>query len=168
MLRSPATEWLASDAAILYEESGASSYDIGFPGDGEQRGTNPASASTSSAAVFLAKQADDAIRWLVTSNDEANNNNNNNSTTNATGSNSTSTGEDTASASTVLRDTFVVYGTVLGVLLLVFCCVRVKFPRPYTIRKWVEEVKVSLLLAAVVFLAHWAGWRLFLEEAQTP
>jgi hypothetical protein len=166
MLRSPATEWLASDAAILYEESGASSYDRSFPAD-DYRGRNPASASTSSAAVFLATQADDAIRWLVASNDEANNNNNN-STTNATGSNSTSTGDGTASASTVLRDTFVVYGTVLGVLLLVFCCVRVKFPRPYTIRKWVEEVKVSLLLAAVVFLAHWAGWRLFLEEAQTP
>jgi hypothetical protein len=139
MLRSPATEWLASDAAMLYEESGASSYDS-FPAEELGRYPASASASTSSAAAFLATQTDDAIRWLVTGNDEANNNS---SSTNATGSNSTSTGDDgTASASTVLRDTFVVYGTVLGVLLLVFCCVRVKFPRPYTIRKWVEEVKV--------------------------
>jgi hypothetical protein len=44
----------------------------------------------------------------------------------------------------VLRDTFVVYGSVLAVTFLLFCYVRVKFPRPYSIRRWVEKFKTSL------------------------
>ena len=45
-----------------------------------------------------------------------------------------------------LRDTFMVYGGMLVVIFLTFCYVRRAFHKPYTIRRWVEECKVSMRL----------------------
>ena len=56
------------------------------------------------------------------------------------------TGDDPVkklSDSDILKDTFMIYGTILVVCFLLFCFVRQKFPRPYSIRNWVEKVKVS-------------------------
>jgi hypothetical protein len=39
----------------------------------------------------------------------------------------------------VLKDTFLVYGIVLCVLFSLFCFVRLRFPRAYTIRRWAGE-----------------------------
>jgi len=44
----------------------------------------------------------------------------------------------------VLRNTFKVYGTMLAVIFLSFCYVRRAFPKPYTIRRWVDECKTYL------------------------
>ena len=43
----------------------------------------------------------------------------------------------------VLRNTFMVYGSILAFLFLLFCYVRRRFPKPYTLRMWVEDLKVS-------------------------
>jgi len=42
----------------------------------------------------------------------------------------------------VLRDTFLVYGIALVCILTTFYIVRNRFPRPYTLRRWVEDLKV--------------------------
>ena len=44
----------------------------------------------------------------------------------------------------VLRATFLVYGSVLLGVFVLFCYVRRKFPRPYNIRNWVEELKTPI------------------------
>jgi hypothetical protein len=137
MLHSAAEEWLASDA--MFQEYSASDsvvrlvHDNNDPGDG---------STHSSAVLFLAKQANDAIRWLVANTTTSINDTSNNSSSGGNSTNTTGDGGG-ASASTVLRDTFLVYGTIWGVMLLLFCCVRVKFPRPYTIRRWVDDIKVG-------------------------
>lgn len=46
------------------------------------------------------------------------------------------------SDSEVLKNTFMIYGTILVVSFLLFCFVRQRFPRPYSIRNWVQKVKV--------------------------
>lgn len=48
------------------------------------------------------------------------------------------------SDSNVLRTTFMVYGSILLVGFLLFCDVRRRFPRPYTLRQWIEEIKVRI------------------------
>jgi hypothetical protein len=48
--------------------------------------------------------------------------------------------------SEVLRNTFMVYGSILICIFLLFCFVRQKFPRPYKIRSWVEDLKVNTLI----------------------
>jgi hypothetical protein len=45
--------------------------------------------------------------------------------------------------SEVLRNTFMVYGSILICIFLLFCFVRQKFPRPYKLRSWVEDLKVN-------------------------
>jgi hypothetical protein len=45
--------------------------------------------------------------------------------------------------SEVLRNTFMVYGSTLICIFLLFCFVRQKFPRPYKLRSWVEDLKVN-------------------------
>jgi uncharacterized membrane protein len=47
--------------------------------------------------------------------------------------------------SEVLRNTFMVYGSMLIGIFLLFCYVRKRFPRPYTLRNWVEDLKVNSL-----------------------
>ena len=44
----------------------------------------------------------------------------------------------------VLRATFVVYGSVLLGVFVLFCYVRRRFPRPYNLRNWVEELKTPI------------------------
>jgi hypothetical protein len=48
--------------------------------------------------------------------------------------------------SEVLRNTFMVYGSLLICIFLLFCFVRQKFPRPYKLRSWVEDLKVNTLI----------------------
>jgi hypothetical protein len=48
--------------------------------------------------------------------------------------------------SEVLKNTFMVYGSILICIFLFFCFVRQKFPRPYKLRSWVEDLKVNTLL----------------------
>ena len=43
-----------------------------------------------------------------------------------------------------LRDTFILYGSLLCGCFLLFCYVRRRFPRPYTIRNWVEDHRTYL------------------------
>jgi len=73
--------------------------------------------------------------------------------------------EDTNSTSSyndaeVLRNTFTVYGSVLAVVFLLFCCVRLKFPRAYTIRNWVEDLQTPLASDQYKFFS-WM-WKLFI------
>jgi hypothetical protein len=157
MLHSTAEEWLASNAMLQDYSASNSSWglvhdDNNDPGDG----SNP-----TSAVLFLAKQTNDAIRWLVANTTTSNNN------SSSSGGNSTNTTGDggVASASTVLRDTFLVYGIIFGVMLLTFCCVRVKFPRPYTIRRWVDEIKVGSRVRGRIF--GWL-WIVVGEEGRIP
>jgi hypothetical protein len=149
MLHSATEEWLASGAMLPGIASNSvvrsSSWGLVRDDNNDEDGGNP-----TSAVLFLAKQANDAIRWLAsnttTSINETSSNSSNNSSNSSSGGNSTNTtgdGGGGASASTVLRDTFLVYGIIFGVMLLLFCCVRVKFPRPYTIRRWVDDIKVG-------------------------
>jgi hypothetical protein len=42
----------------------------------------------------------------------------------------------------ILKDTFVVYGSLLVFMFLLFCFVRRSFPRAYQLRNWVPEIKV--------------------------
>ena len=44
----------------------------------------------------------------------------------------------------VLRDTMVVYGSTLLVIILVFCWARRRFPKVYNLRKWVYPIKSPL------------------------
>lgn len=46
----------------------------------------------------------------------------------------------------ILRDTAILYGSIFAVVWLLFCFVRLKYPRPYTVRKWTEkeELKVRI------------------------
>lgn len=44
----------------------------------------------------------------------------------------------------VIRDTCMVYGSIMVVTFLLFCYVRQKYPRPYSIRKWVEDLHTPL------------------------
>ncbi len=66
------------------------------------------------------------MRWLEQSN----------ATTTAT----TSSGNDGA----VLRATFVVYGSFVFGMFLLFCHVRRKFPRAYQLRNWVTDIKTPI------------------------
>jgi hypothetical protein len=141
MLHSAAEEWLASDAT--FQDDSASKSSWGLVHDNNEDGS-----THSSAVLFLAKQANDAIRWLASNTTTSNNSSNSSSTGNST--NTTGDGGG-ASASTVLRDTFLVYGIIFGVMLLLFCCVRAKFPRPYTIRRWVDDIKVGFRVRGRIF-----------------
>jgi hypothetical protein len=67
---------------------------------------------------------------------------------NSTGTNSTDADESNEyHESGVLRDTFILYGSLLLVVWLLFCWVRLKFPRPFTIRQW--STKPSLKVGLV-------------------
>lgn len=55
---------------------------------------------------------------------------------------SNSTGNSTHNDATLLRDTFVVYGSLLVAMFLTFCYVRRAFPRAYQLRNWVSHIKV--------------------------
>ena len=68
-----------------------------------------------------------------------------NTTTNSTTSSSTSSSTTDQNQSAILRTTFKVYGSILAISFILFCYVRRRFPRPYTIRKWVDELKVGIL-----------------------
>ena len=46
--------------------------------------------------------------------------------------------------SEVLRNTFMVYGSILLCIFLLFCFVRQNYPRPYKLRSWVEDLKVNI------------------------
>jgi len=46
--------------------------------------------------------------------------------------------------SAILRATFVIYGSVLLGVFVLFCYVRLKFPRPYNLRNWVEDLKTPI------------------------
>jgi hypothetical protein len=65
---------------------------------------------------------------------------NTNTTTTSTTNNSTNA---ILQDSAILRDMGVVYGSLLVLVFFVFCGVRQAFPRPYTIRKWKEDLKVG-------------------------
>lgn len=54
------------------------------------------------------------------------------------------------SDSNVLRTTFMVYGSILLVGFLLFCDVRRRFPRPYTLRQWIEEIKVRISYSLII------------------
>jgi hypothetical protein len=74
-----------------------------------------------------------ALRWLAS-------NATNSTNSSSGGGNSTMVDSNDAN---VLRNTFAVYGTILGLMLVSFCVVRVRFPRAYTVRQWAENLKVT-------------------------
>lgn len=59
--------------------------------------------------------------------------------------NSTSDEEIQYDDKSILRDTAILYGSIFAVVWILFCWVRLKYPRPYTVRKWTEkeELKVN-------------------------
>jgi hypothetical protein len=59
------------------------------------------------------------------------------------GDTTTTPPESDQSDSHVLRTTFMVYGGILLAGFFLFCSVRRTFPRPYTLRQWIEEIKVK-------------------------
>lgn len=60
------------------------------------------------------------------------------------------TGDDDAAgdveidANQVLRDTFIVYGSLMVGLVLLFCWVRRRFPKAFTLRQWVDKIKSDI------------------------
>jgi hypothetical protein len=67
---------------------------------------------------------------------------------NSTDTNSTNADESNEyHESSVLLGTFILYGSWLLVVWLLFCWVRLKFPRPFTIRQW--STKPSLKVGLV-------------------
>jgi hypothetical protein len=57
---------------------------------------------------------------------------------------SNSTASDEFNDSQVLRHTFLVYGSALLFIVLLFCWLRLKFPRAYNLRSgWIEALKSS-------------------------
>ena len=46
--------------------------------------------------------------------------------------------------SQVLRDTMMVYGSIMVVIILVFCWARRRFPKVYNLRNWVDPIKSNL------------------------
>jgi hypothetical protein len=56
--------------------------------------------------------------------------------------------------SAVLRNTFMIYGSILVVVFLLFCYARKRFPRPYALRAWVEDLKVNTLFIKVANPLH--------------
>lgn len=46
--------------------------------------------------------------------------------------------------SQVLRDTMMVYGSTMVVIVLLFCWARRRFPKVYNLRNWVDSIKTSL------------------------
>ena len=46
--------------------------------------------------------------------------------------------------SQVLRDTMMVYGSTMVVIVLLFCWARRRFPKVYNLRNWVDPIKTSL------------------------
>ena len=59
-------------------------------------------------------------------------------------SNTTSSATTTTSGNdgAILRATFVVYGSFILGMFIMFCHVRRKFPRAYQLRNWVVDIKV--------------------------
>lgn len=55
--------------------------------------------------------------------------------------------------SDVLRNTFLVYGSMLLIIGLVFCTLRQIFPRPFTIRQWVPQLQSPLAAQRYGFLS---------------
>jgi hypothetical protein len=49
---------------------------------------------------------------------------------------------DIGQDSYVLRTTFKVYGSILLIGYLLFCYVRQRYPKAYTIRSWADDIKV--------------------------
>ncbi|GAX10877.1 hypothetical protein FisN_31Hh086 [Fistulifera solaris] len=47
----------------------------------------------------------------------------------------------------ILRDTAILYGSIFAVVWLLFCFVRLKYPRPYTVRRWTEKEELKTALA---------------------
>jgi hypothetical protein len=66
--------------------------------------------------------------------------------TNSTNNSTDSADEDEAEPTDgeVLRLTFTIYGSIFLVVWLLFCWLRLKYPRPFTIRRWTtkENLKV--------------------------
>ena len=44
----------------------------------------------------------------------------------------------------VIRDTCMGYGTAMVVVFNVFCFLRQRFPRPYSVRRWVKDLHTPL------------------------
>lgn len=63
-------------------------------------------------------------------------------TTNTTVGNSTIT--DETSESQILRNTFSTYGTAFLVVIVFFCWARLRYPRAFNLRSWVEDRKSVL------------------------
>jgi Late exocytosis, associated with Golgi transport/Calcium-dependent channel, 7TM region, putative phosphate/Cytosolic domain of 10TM putative phosphate transporter len=63
--------------------------------------------------------------------------------TNSSSSSSNSTAVTEYDDAAVLRDTFLVYGSLLVVLFLAFCWARRRFPHAYQLRNWVPHIQVS-------------------------
>ena len=77
--------------------------------------------------------------------------------------NSTDTSDDDAvvyNDSEVLRNTFMVYGSVMLVIILLFCWARRRFPKAYNLRHWVDPIKSTLAEKQHGFFS-WM-WRVYL------
>lgn len=66
---------------------------------------------------------------------------------------------DSESDSQVLRETFLLYGPLFAVIWLLFCWVRRRFPRAYSVRSWQQKLKCDLARDQHGFFS-WA-WRLY-------
>jgi len=77
-----------------------------------------------------------------------------------TGANSTEAAADMARDSTVLRNTFSTYGTVLLVVTIVFCWARQRFHQVYNVRGCAEDEKSTLAKNQYGFFSWF--WQLYL------
>ena len=111
------------------------------------------SPQAASANNLVWMEAPAAFRWLqdtvnTTTNDD-------NSTSGSSNNSSSSSSSNTTSLSDgqVLRDTFALYGSILIVVVILFCYVRIRFPRPYTIRRWQKDLNTPLADESYGFLS---------------
>ena len=59
--------------------------------------------------------------------------------TSSCNSSSSSDESDLLNDSGILKDSFVAYGSLLVVVWILFCWIRLSFPRPFTVRHWTTK-----------------------------
>lgn len=67
-------------------------------------------------------------------------------------SNTTTATSTSGNDGAILRATFLVYGSFVLGMFIVFCYVRRKFPHAYQLRNWVADIKVCQKSGIVIFI----------------
>lgn len=63
-----------------------------------------------------------------------------------------------------MRATFILYGPILAGVLILFCYLRRRFPRPYNLRNWVEDIKTPIAANQYGFISWMWGLNVITED----